>query len=715
MPRPLASSAKKNPALAEPKFETTKTLIPRTYSTLGNLVVSVAGLIRPPERLNVSQAAAKYRRLNNPGSYSGPWDNTLAPYMVEPMDELTNPELEAVIFVGPAQSGKTDSLLLNWITYSAKCDPMDMIIYSPSMAAGRDFSIRRIDRLHRHSPEIGALLRKDRDADNKFDKHYVNGMMLSLSWPSSTEMAGKPIPHVALTDYDRMDDDIDGEGSPFDLASKRTTTFGSFAMTCAESSPSRPLEDPRWIARSPHEAPPTTGILALYNRGDRRRFYWPCPHCNQYFEGNFSMLKWEDKGSDIASAETVRMVCPKCGEDIHQTDRHEMMQWGMWLKDGEAIDRLGRRYGIPFRSAIGSFWLNGVAASFTTWKKLVSTYLAAMREYEQTGNEEPLKKFYNTDLSEVYIPKSLESERIPEQLKARAEKFCEHDERVVPEGVRLLVATVDVQKNAFVVQVHGICPGSPFDVVIVDRFTIHKSERFDDDGDPYWVKPGTYLEDWNLIYDRVMTKSYPLQGDPTRHMGVKQTLCDSGGKAGVTTNAYNFYRALRAENKHGRFHLVKGDSHPTAPRTRITYPDAQKKDSKSGARGDVPVLMINSNLVKDALNNRLDCIEPGKGMFRFPDWLEDWWFQEMCSEVRTSKGWEKQPHARNEAWDLAYYCIGGCASKLLLIEHLDWNNPPGWAADWDKNDFIHQADSPIKFAQDQNSSYDFSKLAERLA
>lgn len=698
-----------------PKFSPSRTLVKRTYNSLGELIVSTAGLLRPPERLTVSQAASKYRYLNNPGSYSGPWLNSLTPYMVEPMDELTNPALSAEIFVGPAQSGKSDSLLLNWLTYSVKCDPMDMIMYSPSMAAARDFSIRRVDRVHKHSRVVGAMLRADRDADNKFDKHYVSGNMLSLSWPSSTEMAGKPIPRVALTDYDRMEDNIDGEGSPFDLASKRTTTFGSFAMCLAESSPSRALEDPRWIASSPHEAPPTTGILALYNRGDRRRWQWPCPHCHQYFEGEFSMLKWEDLGDDLSSAETVRMVCPKCGEDIHPNERHEMQQWGMWIRDGETIDKQGKKYGKPYRSSIASFWLKGVAAAFTSWKKLVETYLAASREYEKTQNEEPLKKFYNTDLAEIYVPKSLENERIPEHLKARAEHFCDEDERVVPEGVRFLVATVDVQKNMFVVQVHGIMPGQPFDAVIVDRFDIRKSKRIDDDGDAHWVKPGTYLDDWDLITEYVMERSYSLQGDPTRRMAIKLTGCDSGGKAGVTTNAYDYYRKLRQQNLNGRFHLIKGDGLPNIPRARITYPDASRKDAKAAARGDVPVLILNSNALKDSLAHRLDCISPGKGMIRFPDWLQDWWYREVCAEIRTTKGWENPSHTRNEASDLLYYCLGLCVSKLLLIEHIDWNNPPGWAAEWDKNDLVHKVDEPKKFAQDRNTGYDFSKFATRLA
>lgn len=66
---------------------------------------------------------------------------------------------------------------------------------------------------------------------------------------------------MALTDYDRFPEDIDGEGDGFSLASKRTTTFMSAGMTLAESSPGREITDVKWRRSSPHEAPPTTGIL----------------------------------------------------------------------------------------------------------------------------------------------------------------------------------------------------------------------------------------------------------------------------------------------------------------------------------------------------------------------------------------------------------------------------------------------------------------------
>jgi len=685
--------------------------------------------------LSVSEAAEKYVRLNNPGSYIGPYRNSMAWYMQEPMDTLTARDKKAVIFVGPAQSGKTQSLILNWVAYTVKVDPMDMIIYSPTKGAARDFSMRRIDRLHRDSPEIGARLLKKRDADNKFDKLYDSGIMLSLSHPSVTEFAGRPIPRIALTDFDRMDDDIGGDGNPFDLASKRATTFGSFAMTLAESSPSKPITDPKHIPATKHEAPPATGILALYNRGDRRRRYWPCPHCDQYFEARFPMLEWDPLPNKVDAAETVRLVCPFCNEKIYPHQRNTMDMWGIWLKDGQWIDKDGIVRGPEPRSAIASFWLNGVAAAFITWKELVMNYLTAEEEYERTGSEEALKKFYNNDLGEPYLPKQLESERLPEVLKNRAEEMPllpltpevedgmverlvqgDRDAFVpmVPEGVRFLVATVDVQNNMFVVQVFGILPGEPFDKILIDRFNIKKSHRVDSTGEHLWVKPGAYLEDWDRITEEVLERSYPLADGSGRRMMIKLTGCDSGGRAGVTGNAYNYFRKLRQAGMSGRFHLLKGDSAPNAPRTRITYPDSNRKDRFAVARGDVPVLMIGSNTVKDMLAHRMECLAPGKGMYRLPNWLPDFVFTELCVEVRTPSGWDNPRDARNEAWDLSYYALALCISPLIGIEQIDWSNPPSWAQDWDQNTLVTAPNQKQRF-EPVTQNYDFSKLAESLA
>jgi phage terminase large subunit GpA-like protein len=704
------------------------------FDSLESMIVQTAEAVRPPERLTVSEAAEKYRRLNTPGAYVGPWLNEMAPYLVEPQDILTSTSHTAMIFAGPAQCGKTD-VFLNWQTHTVICDPADMMLIQTSQTTARDFSLRRIDRLHRHTKEVGARLIQRRDADNTYDKQYASGMLLTLSWPAINELSGKPIPRLWLTDYDRMPPDVDGEGAPFDLARKRATTFGSHGMCVAESSPGFVVTQPKWMPSSRHEAPPTKGILALYNRGDRRRWYWRCINCQQPFEPDFSLLNYPDSHDIVEAAEMVTMKCPFCEIDYHhdpvdgQPGKYEMNKGGRWIKDGQVWMPDGSISGTGTRSEIASFWLKGVVASFVSWKTLVANYLTAQKEYEANGSEEALKTTINTDQGMPYTPKSLASDRMPEELKNRAKSL---GQREVPPGVRFLTASIDVQKNRFVVQVHGTGIGK--DVWIIDRFEIKKSKRLDADKEHLWVNPGAYREDWKILVEEVLMKTYPLMDGSGRRMGVKLTICDSGGKEGVTSNAYDFVRWLRKgddpeadlADEQGeykwepglaaRFLLVKGASTKGAPRISVSYPDSQRKDRSAGARGEIPVLLMNTDILKDTLDKMLDRTDPLGGRINFPDWLDDNFYTELTVEVKDpNKGWLNPRKYRNESWDLLVYYIAASLTKIIGLEHLNWESPPGWAEEWDRNDLVfNPAEQEKPFVQ-VKAKRKLSSLADNLA
>lgn len=689
------------------------------YESLEQMVVDTAEGVRPAERLTVSEAAAKYRWLNNPGAYVGPWTNEKTPYLVEPQDVLSSVSHRAMVFVGPAQCGKTD-MLMNWITHTVICDPADMMVIQTSNTVARDFSMRRVDRLHRDTAEVGNRLISRRDADNTFDKKYTSGMLLTLSWPTINELSGKPVPRLWLTDYDRMPEDVDKEGAPFDLAQKRATTFRGNGMCAAESSPGFVVENPRgWVRKTPHEAPPTKGILALYNRGDRRRWYWTCVGCGDSFEPDFSLMNYPESDDVLEAAEAATLQCPHCGMDYSDDPvpgmacKSEMNAKGVWVPDGMSLVN-GALVGKAFRSEMASFWLKGPAATFAQWKTLVANYLNAVREYETNQSEEALKTTVNTDQGLPYTPKSVESSRLPEDLKARAKDF---GLRVVPPGVRFLIAAIDVQRHRFVVQVHGI--GEHRDFWVIDRFDIQKSKRLDEDGERLWVNPGAYGEDWRLIVGEVLKKEYPLSDESGRFMRIKFTVCDSGGSAGVTSNAYDFVRWLRRADLdpadesvalYGlepglaeRFLLLKGSSRPTAPRVALTFPDSERKDRAAGARGEIPVLMMNTNLLKDTVNSMLDRKEPG-GRINFADWLDNNFFTELTVETKTSSGWINPKNFRNESWDLLVYTLAATLTQWVGLDHIRWDDPPGWAETWDQNDLVYLPDgAPPPFTPVRNT------------
>lgn len=690
----------------------------KTYDTLQDIINDLSEVLLPPERVSIPQAAEKYRRVYNPPAYVGPWSNSTVPYLIEPMEMLESRDHSAVCVVAPAQSAKTD-LILNWIAYNVKCDPSDMMVIEKARTEAQAFSKMKLDRLLRHSPEIGQQLISRRTADNTFDKAFKSGTYVMVNWPTENALSGKSLRRVALTDYDRMPEDIGGEGSAFDLARRRTNSYKRLGMTYVESSPSFDILNPRWRPETPHQAPPTEGILGIYNRGDRRRRYWQCPHCREWFEPHWNTLQWPQSDDPMECAEQAYMACPHCfqqnGAIITQDMREEIDNAGVWLRDGEQIDRDGNRSGKGRRSDIASYWVMGPNTAFGQWKTIVLNYLLAMQEYESTGNDRPLKTTINTDQGLPYTPPHISEVRAPEDLMERAQDL---GERVVPTNVRCLLAGIDVQKNRFVVQVHGVVPATNgFDLMVLDRFDIRKSERYDPDGERFWVNPGAYPEDWDVITEKVLDKTYVTDEAEPRQMSIRAVFCDSGGRAGVTTNSYEYYRRLKKSGYGGRFWLVKGDGMKTAPRVRKTFPDSGRKDRKAGARGEIPVLMLNTDLLKDWLDKALDRKEPGGGYIAFPDWLDLDFYKELCAEVKNPKTgkWENEKRLRNESTDLINYCYAGCI--YLRMEKMNWDNPPNWAGEWDENPLVSalDADNPVTPEASVDSSLEaLQKLAGQL-
>ena len=669
-----------------------------SYQRIEPLIRSATGLLSPPERLEVSECAAKYRHMNNRGAYVGPWQNERVPYLADIMNVLTSRDFGACCFVTSAQSSKTEAII-NWIQYTAQVDGADMLVYEKSQDDAQDFSERRLGRAHLDSPEFGASLLPGKTADRVHTKFYKNGSMLSLLWPTKNKLAGKPAARVALTDYDRMPPDIDGDGSAFDLARGRTRTFRSFGMTYVESSPSFPIKDAKWRVspERPHEAPPCEGALGIYNRGDRRRRYWPCPVCGEWFEPDDKHCIWLPTPHLVERAESVKMQCPHCLEGlIAPEDKLATDRDGEWLIEGQRIDKNGKITGQPRESDIASFYLLGVAAAFNDWSKMFLGLWQADEEYDRTGSETTLKSKTNIDFGKPYEHHGAEWCRIPDDLMDRA---TDYGERVIPENVRFIGATIDIGGNNFEVQVHGlgIEPGADsWDVYVIDRFVIRKSNRKDSAGDPYPVKPGAYSEDWELITEQVIDKSYPLADDSGRRMGMKMVFCDSHGQDGVTSMAYRYYGRLRKHNKHQRFMLLRGEGkNRNLPRIERTTPDNSKRGNRHAvARGEVPVLRLNSNVLKDWLNLLLDRDIPGGGYIHFPQWFIErkrFFFDELCAETRDDKGnWNRK--GRNEAWDLLYYFL----AMLLHLncEKVNWRKPPSFCQPWDKNPLVFHPDKP---------------------
>ncbi|EKY5147458.1 phage terminase large subunit family protein [Escherichia coli] len=636
-------------------------------------------ILRAPRRMRVADAVAQYMRVPMGAGNSVPWDPLVAPYVIEPMNCLASREYDAVIFVGPARTGKTIGLIDGWVIYNVICDPADMLIIQMTEEKAREHSKKRLARTFRVSPEVVSRLSPNKNDNNVYDRTFLAGNYLKIGWPSVNIMSSSDYKCVALTDYDRFPEDIDGEGDAFSLASKRTTTFMSSGMTLVESSPGRDVKDVKWRRTSPHEAPPTTGILSLYNRGDRRRWYWPCPHCGEYFQPCGDVVAgFRDIADPVLASEAAYIQCPFCSGRIMPEQKRELNGRGVWLRDGESINADGSRYGDPRRSRIASFWMEGPAAAYQTLSQLVYKLLTAEQEYETTGSEETLKTVINTDWGLPYLPRASMEQRKSELLEQRAEPV---PSRSVPDGVNFLVATVDVQAGRhrrFVVQVTGY--GSRGERWIIDRYNITQSLRGDSDGESQRIDPASYPEDWDVLLTDVFHKSWPLASDPSQQMRLMAMAVDSGGEDGVTDNAYKFWRRCRRDGLGKRIYLFKGDSIRRAKLITRTFPDnTGRTGRRAQAAGDVPLWLLQTDALKDRVNNALWRGSPGPGYVHFPDWLGSWFYDELTYEERSSDGkWSKPGRGANEAFDLMVY-----AEALVILhgyEKIRWPDAPEWAS-----------------------------------
>lgn len=654
-----------------------------SYASASAIRRDVARIARPQERISVSDAARRYLRLHTDSGGSEPWNPDLTPYMIEPLDRLTDRRYEAVIFIGPARTGKTGALL-GFLSYIIKCDPSDAMILHMSQDKAGKFSKKDLRRMYRESPALGAELTARAADNNVFEKTHRAGNVLYIGWPSASQLSGETIKYMAITDMDRMSLSVGGEGSPFIMAKKRTQTFLSRGRTYVETSPGYEIADPKYSLRHPHEAPPAPGAIALYNQGTMCRRYLPCPYCGEYFiepadYNGFHFTHQRDLlGATVPDAiGPVHLICTANGCLIEPHHKETMSRAAHWVPAGCRIEN-GQVVGEPRAAPYASYWLTGVSAAYQSWEAIVRAYLQAEFVYDTTGDEEPLRNSSNLDMGLPYLSRSLQATRDSGALNSRKEALLRG---IVPPGVRFLLAAIDIQggrDRRFVVQIIGY--GAHLESWIIDRFSL----RHLDDTQQTRIDMNTHAEHWDVLIDQVILRSYPLADDSGRSLPVHLTACDSGGEDGVTDRAYDFYRRLRQRGLAGKFMLVKGASGRAAPKLEERYPDTTKRKARAAdSRGDIPVWFLNPNTIKDIINNNIGRTEPGPGYMHWPDWLGQWFFDELTAEKRQDDGTWISVTARNEAFDL--YVYAHAALIRLGADKMNWDSPRPWALDWDKN------------------------------
>lgn len=378
--------------------------------------------LQPTPRMSVSEWADQ-RRFLAPESSAEPgrYRTDRTPYLRDIMDALAvYQSYKKVIFVKSAQIGGTESGN-NFLGYTMDIAPGPTMFVQPTDEMVKRLSKGRIDPLIANCPELKEKVAdvKSRDSKNTITQKSFNGGVLVLAGANSPAgLRSVPIKNLILDEVDAYPADLDGEGSPVELAIARTRTFPNKKIFML----STPTIDGVSV------------IAAEFERTDQNYYHVPCPHCDEYQKLTFPQLKWDE-----GKPNTAKYVCIHCGCFIEERHKAIMLPRGKWVPDHPE--------NISF-DAIG-FHLNSLYSplGWYSWAEIAE-------EFEDAKSKpDKLKVFVNTVLGETWKEKG---EAPPyKNLYNRRENY---ERNKVPDDVCFITAGVDVQADRLELEVVGWCP-----------------------------------------------------------------------------------------------------------------------------------------------------------------------------------------------------------------------------------------------------------------
>ena len=366
-------------------------------------------VLRPPERLTVSQWAEKKRTLTG-GAMQGPWRNSVTPYLVEIMDAFSDDVIEEIIFVKPTQVGGTTAME-NMIGAMVDQDPAPTMVVYPSDDLAETTAETRLVPMFKACQDIAG---KFRETESKKLQLKFRDMFLYLTGANSpADLSSKPIRNLFLDEVDKFPGASKREADPVSLARERTKTFFNRKIFMASTPTLK-----------------TGHIWRALERADVEKHYFvPCPHCGEYIELKFAQIKWPSKDDVPDNAERAEMafyVCQACAAVITDQDKGKMLEAGQW--------RPVRQRGGTAKSV--AFWMNTLYSPFTRFSDIA-------REFMRSKDDpELLQNFTNSWLAEPWEDT---------KLKTNADMVMERQTEVaaweLPEWTKLLTGGIDVQEN----------------------------------------------------------------------------------------------------------------------------------------------------------------------------------------------------------------------------------------------------------------------------
>lgn len=556
--------------------------------------------VRPKDHLTVSEWADANRVLSGESSAeAGQWKTSRAPYQREIMDCLSEDSPHRkIVFMASSQVGKTE-IGSNWLGYIVGHAKGPVGVVMPTEKSLNDWQSQKFDPMARATPAVANAMasRSNRAGDNSAQrKRFTGGILYFKTAGSTSELKSTSLRYAIADEIDEYDW-ATLQGDPLGLLEIRLTTF----------------HDRKILVVSTPTMKDASRIEEQFELGDQRRYYVPCPHCDERQHLKWPNVRWQkNPAGRITSA---WYVCEHCGAEIDEHHKPAMLAGGRWIAENH-------------NGAWRSYHLNAIYSPIglgLTWAELAEEWIEAQEDAAKR------MRFINTRLGESWADRSHDLKA--NVLIARSESY---ELRTIPEGALYLTAGVDTQDDRIEIRVIG--------------WGIDSKEWTID----YHVIPGKPAEDriWDALDDYLCAEFENAYG---KTMQIEATAIDTGGHH--THSVYAYVRRAKAR----RVIAIKGASTPG--RVILGKPSYQDVNWRGQTiKRGIALYQVGTDTAKHWIYGRLNDDadkDPGERKVHFSTELDPAFFDQQVAETFNPRKnrWEKKKGKRNEVLDTHVYAV----------------------------------------------------------
>ena len=438
----------------------------------------------------------------------------------------------------------------------------------------------------------------------------ISGVLVRLGWAgSASELAAQEAGLGIIDEIDRMELDVEGEGSPIELVDARLATFADGKLVLTSTPSEGNVVEERneasglthWKLSEP--ASLSSAIWKLWQDGSRHEWAWPCPECAEYFIPRFSLIKWTpSEGATPGQAyRTARMVCPGCGALIEDSAKKAMNSRGVFVAPGQSIAKDGTVSGPESDMEHVSYWVSGLCSPWRSFGHRARQYLSAVR----SGDFARIKTAVNTALGELYRIAGEAPEW--QAVKKRAGGYMLGQ---LPAETIVITCGVDVQKTRLIYAVRAWGYS-------MESWLVEFGELYGDTGTP---------EPWTQLREGVLDRDF---GEGLR---IRKCAIDSGYKPGEASADNIVYRFVR-ENA-AQCVAVKG--HDSLDKPFYASKIDVRESGKTIAHG-LQLWHVHTDYFKSFVHGRLKQAVGQRGEFHLPVDVTEDYCQQLVAESRVTK------------------------------------------------------------------------------